>query len=172
MGSVEKVQKCFSALPQNCFLTVPQKMLLIYFQAFSQENFQKCFQQSKKFSTFKNIFYGQRRFPKANILCKNISNALMIADSNKLSNKWTFVTSNQKAKTFLCFDFMFFSVSKCMSCWTARQNCVKIRYSKLYKNRTYFQYSPWNFKQAISKPQKNANKFYVNLLPFCLIVFR
>ena len=137
MGSVEKVQKCFSALPQNCFLTVPQKMLLIYFQAFSQENFQKCFQQSKTFFTFKNIFYGQRRFPKANILCKNISNPLMIADNNKLSNKWTFVTSNQKAKTFLCFDFMFFSVSKCMSCWTATQNCVKIRYSKLYK-KSYF----------------------------------
>ena len=125
----------------NCssklFLDCSSKMLLIYFQAFSQENFQKCFQQSKKFSTFKNIFYGQRRFPKAKILCKNISNPLMIADSNKLSNKWTFVTSNQKAKTFLCFDFMFFSVSKCMSCWTATQNCVKIRYSKLYK-KSYF----------------------------------
>lgn len=125
----------------NCssklFLDCSSKMLLIYFQAFSQENFQKCFQQSKTFFTFKNIFYGQRRFPKAKILCKNISNPLMIADSNKLSNKWTFVTSNQKAKTFLCFDFMFFSVSKCMSCWTATQNCVKIRYSKLYK-KSYF----------------------------------
>lgn len=127
----------FLSSSSKLFLDCSSKMLLIYFQAFSQENFQKCFQQSKKFSTFKNIFYGQRRFPKANILCKNISNPLMIADNNKLSNKWTFVTSNQKAKTFLCFDFMSFSVSKCMSCWTATQNCVKIRYSKLYK-KSYF----------------------------------
>lgn len=127
----------FLSSSSKLFLDCSSKMLLIYFQAFSQENFQKCFQQSKTFFTFKNIFYGQRRFPKANILCKNISNPLMIADNNKLSNKWTFVTSNQKAKTFLCFDFMFFSVSKCMSCWTATQNCVKIRYSKLYK-KSYF----------------------------------
>ena len=166
--------KKFKNVSQLFLKTVSWLFLKKCFSSISKLSLRKTFksQQSKTFFTFKNIFYGQRRFPKANILCKNISNPLMIADSNKLSNKWTFVTSNQKAKTFLCFDFMFFSVSKCMSCWTATQNCVKIRYSKLYKNRTYFQYSPWNFKQAISKPQKNANKFYVNLLPFCLIVFR
>ena len=49
MGSVEKVQKCFSTVPQNCFLTVPQK----------------CFSSISKLSlrkTFKNVFSNQKSF--------------------------------------------------------------------------------------------------------------